>query len=195
MPKGFRLLIIVLFCACSGNAQQLSIRGVLQDANDKIAVIGATILLFQDKDSVSRTNAISDKTGTFIINTPGPGTYTLRISSVGYGNVEKTAVIRDSSTDLGIIAFAKEAKLLDEVIVQAAMPPVRQKGDTLEYRANAFKVNPDANAEDLVRKMPGITVDQGTVKAGERISKRSLLTEEIFLATTLRRRLKTFLPK
>jgi len=36
--------------------------------------------------------------------------------------------------------------------------------------ASAFKVNPDANAEDLVKKMPGIVVENGTVK---RMAKRS----------------------
>ncbi len=40
------------------------------------------------------------------------------------------------------------------------------KGDTLQYNADAYKVNPDASGEDLIRKMPGITVENGTVKAG-----------------------------
>ena len=47
-----------------------------------------------------------------------------------------------------------------------------QKGDTTIMKAEAFKVNPDANAEELVKKMPGITVENGTVKAhGEEIKK------------------------
>ena len=48
----------------------------------------------------------------------------------------------------------------------AKTPPVQQKGDTIQYNASQYKTNPDATAEDLVGKMPGITVDNsGTVTA------------------------------
>ena len=40
------------------------------------------------------------------------------------------------------------------------------RGDTAVFNADAFKVNPDASAEDLVGKMPGIVVGaDGTVQA------------------------------
>lgn len=60
--------------------------------------------------------------------------------------------MQDSSKDLGTIAVSRQAKLLGEVVVKVAAPPVKQKTDTLEYAASAFKVNPDANAEDMIKK-------------------------------------------
>jgi hypothetical protein len=51
----------------------------------------------------------------------------------------------------------------------------------VEYNAGAFKTNPDATAEDLVTKMPGITVEQGTVKAhGEDVKKVLVDGQEYF---------------
>jgi hypothetical protein len=42
---------------------------------------------------------------------------------------------------------------------------ILQKGDTSEMNAANYKVNPDATAEDLVRKMPGVTSSNGQVQA------------------------------
>ncbi len=97
--------------------------------------------------------------------------------------------------NLDTIYVAKKAKELQEVIVQGQTPPVKQKNDTLEYSASAFKVNPDANADDIIKKMPGITIEQGTVKAGGEDVKKLLLMAGIFLATMQWQRLKTYLPK
>lgn len=47
-----------------------------------------------------------------------------------------------------------------------------QKGDTSELSAGNYKVNPDATAEDLVRKMPGVTSSNGQIQAqGEQVKK------------------------
>ena len=73
-------------------------------------------------------------------------------------------------------------KLFKTVVVSGAAPPVKQKQDTLEYSANQFKVNPDATGEDLIKKMPGITVDQkGSVTAqGETVQKVTVDGRDFF---------------
>ena len=49
---------------------------------------------------------------------------------------------------------------------------VTVKGDTTEMNASSFKVNPDASAEDLVSKMPGVTSSNGQIQAqGEQVKK------------------------
>lgn len=46
------------------------------------------------------------------------------------------------------------------------------KGDTTEMNGSSFKVNPDASAEDLVSKMPGVTSSNGQIQAqGEQVKK------------------------
>jgi hypothetical protein len=47
-----------------------------------------------------------------------------------------------------------------------------QKGDTTAFNADAYKTNPDATAEDLLKKMPGMTSDNSGVKVnGEAVQK------------------------
>lgn len=46
---------------------------------------------------------------------------------------------------------------MDEVIV-TAIAPMRMNGDTLEFNADAFKLDSNSTAEDFMRRLPGFTV-------------------------------------
>ena len=85
-------------------------------------------------------------------------------------------------TDLGTINLLKQGKELADVTVVSKAPPVIQKGDTAQFSASQFKVNPDATTEDLIKKMPGITVDRnGTVTAqGEQVRKVTIDGKDFF---------------
>jgi uncharacterized surface anchored protein len=160
----FTLLVGALFLSAFAlHAQDLSIKGILHDRSDKVPLQGATLRLVVQSDTLTRFNAVSDRTGAFEFKGLAPQTYILTISSVGYEGTDQTIILTDSSKDLGIVQVSRQAKLLSEVTVKVGLPPVKQKTDTLEYAASAFKVNPDANAEDMMKKMPGVTVDKGTV--------------------------------
>ena len=176
----FLLLFFILFSALV-QAQTFSIKGVLQDKSDKLPLAGATVRLSIQNDSSVQRNLVSGRDGVFEFKDLAPQTYVLRITSVAHEPDSQVVALTDSSRDLGIIAISKQAKLLEEVTIKAATPPVKQKADTLEYSASAFKVNPDANAEDMVKKMPGVTVDKGTVTAqGEQVRKVTIDGREFF---------------
>ncbi|HSC38804.1 MAG TPA: outer membrane beta-barrel protein, partial [Chitinophagaceae bacterium] len=168
--------------AGTASAQTGALKGIVQDKADKSALFGATISLVSKKDTTHKYNAVTDRRGAFEIKNIGTDTFILSISSIGYDLVERELPVADSAIDLGTIAILKKAKELADVVVVAKTPPVKQKGDTLEYSANQFKVNPDATGEDLVKKMPGITVDNaGTVTAqGENVKKVTIDGREFF---------------
>ena len=60
-----------------------------------------------------------------------------------------------------------------EVVVRTAKAPLTIKGDTIEYNASSFKVPPGSTVEDLLRKLPGVQVDQdGNIRAqGQEVKK------------------------
>ncbi|MBD0367703.1 MAG: outer membrane beta-barrel protein, partial [Flavisolibacter sp.] len=68
-----------------------------------------------------------------------------------------------------------------EVIIKDEVP-IRVKGDTVSFNANSFKTKPNATAEDLLKKLPGMQVDKdGTVKAqGENVPKIYVDGKEFF---------------
>ena len=58
-----------------------------------------------------------------------------------------------------------------------------QKGDTTVFNAAAFKVNPDATTEDLLKKMPGMQVKDGTVTQGGETVKKVLVDGKEFFGS------------
>jgi hypothetical protein len=85
-----------------------------------------------------------------------------------------------NQADLGTIYLKKASQTLQEVIVER--PPIEVKDDTVEYNASAFKVKPNAYAEDVLKKLPGVQVDQdGNVTAqGEQVQKVYVDGKEFF---------------
>ncbi|MBS1565875.1 MAG: carboxypeptidase-like regulatory domain-containing protein, partial [Bacteroidetes bacterium] len=181
MTKFYALAIFLCMLTGLAQAQTGIVKGVLQDKTDKSPLYGATVTLSLKKDSSNKLNTLTDRKGAFSFTRVPLDTFILSITSIGYDLVEREIVVQDS-VDLGTVALLKKAKELADVVVVAKTPPVKQKGDTLEYSANQFKVNPDATGEDLVKKMPGITVDNaGTVTAqGENVKKVTIDGREFF---------------
>jgi hypothetical protein len=89
--------------------------------------------------------------------------------------------VKSSPIDFGTIYLTPKSKLLSEVIVKSGSP-IRIKGDTLVYTADSFKVRAGANVEELLRRLPGISVDKdGKITAlGERVTKVLVDGEEFF---------------
>jgi hypothetical protein len=167
-------LLIILHLICSSfrlSAQSHSLAGNVIDKDDRRPVIGALVKAIDLKDTATVISVLTDEKGLFRLEKLNAANYLIRIRSLGYLQFEKSVTIRDKETDLGTVEIAPDSKLINEVVVVGQGTAV-QKGDTTIMKAGAFKVNPDASAEDLVKKMPGITVENGTVKAhGEEIKK------------------------
>ena len=165
-----RSLVIILFLTLAGKAlvAQNSVKGIVRDDIDKIPVVGATVTIYLQHDSTRRQlkNAVTDSKGAFELTELATGTFIIDISSIGYEKVSRQVVVDEPAKDMGTINLVKQGKELADVTVVSKAPPVVQKGDTSQFSASQYKVNPDASTEDLIKKMPGITVDKdGTVTA------------------------------
>lgn len=71
---------------------------------------------------------------------------------------EKEIIMDDPSKPL-TVSLVKGAYKLDEVVVKA--PHTRVKGDTISYDVSAFAGKGDRSIEDVIKKLPGVSVDKG----------------------------------
>jgi hypothetical protein len=80
------------------------------------------------------------------------------------------------------VALTTKAHLLEEVIVKQTIAPIRIKGDTTEYLADSFHVKAGATVEDLLKVMPGISVNsKGEITTqGQKVQKVLVDGEEFF---------------
>jgi hypothetical protein len=153
--------------------------GSVADGTDKNFLEGANILLLQYDKKVSGTS--SNKEGKFYFKNIKPGKYTISISFIGYKPYKKEIEIPFKNVVLSPIYLYQQGIKLREVEVLDSTQAVEVKEDTMEYNAGAFKTNKDASAEDLLTKMPGIVIQNGTVQAqGENVSKVTVDGREFF---------------
>jgi len=146
------------------HAQTLSIQGTVVDKSNKNPIQNAHVILMQIPDT-AQLGTVSSATGSFAFNRLARGNYVLKITHVGYAPLQAVVVLTREGVHLGKLELEEKSIPLGEVEVQGKLPLAVVKGDTTEFFADAFKTTPDASAEDLVSKIPGVTVEDGKVQA------------------------------
>lgn len=131
---------------------------------DGSALPGAHVILISNTSGHELDNLTDDK-GKFLINNVKPGDYQLKISYLGFTDFQKQLQITRRGLDLGEIKLVESAYELGQVQVVGQASQAIIKNDTLQFNASSFKTNPDASAEDLTRKVPGIVIENGRIQA------------------------------
>ncbi len=162
-----KLVFLVSACifASVSTYSQYSVSGVVRDATDNSELIGVNTVLVSSSDTSIKFGSVTDIGGNFLIGNIPPGRYTFRASYVGFQTHTQTVEIVNSNISLGTISMQVLSTQLQNVLVTGQQIRAQQSGDTTNFNAGAYKTNPDANAEDLINKMPGITTEGGAVKA------------------------------
>ena len=149
-------------------AQTFSVKGKLIDETQQAAIGSSVILLKPDSSLIKGTT--TNVEGDFKIEEIEPNNYILKILSLGYKPIFKSILVSNQDLIIPTITLKQASTNLKEVTVQAQQALATQNGDTTSFKADAFKVNKDATAEDLVSKMPGVTIVDGKVQAqGEEV--------------------------
>lgn len=159
-----RLLYIFFFSAIVfiGFGQTFAVEGKITEQKNAPA-IGASVIILKNDSSFLKGTTTSE-TGSFKIEGVVSGNYLLKISYLGFTDYYKSISVNENKT-LDNIKLTSTVKKLDEIKIETDAIMATQSGDTTSYNAKAFKVNKDANAEDLVTKMPGVSVVDGKVQA------------------------------
>ncbi|MCV9388639.1 TonB-dependent receptor family protein [Reichenbachiella ulvae] len=143
----------------------VNVYGRLVDSSDGSVLVGATVQLYNLKDSSQSKYVIADVDGIFLFQKVNRAFYKLIVRSMGYKPYSRVIRVMETEMNLGNVLIDPDSKMLDEIKVEAAVVAMEQKGDTTQYNAEAYKVNPDASTLDLVSKMPGIVIENGGVTA------------------------------
>ncbi len=142
-------------------------------------MIGANVLIKTVTDSLLR-GTVTGADGRFELARPFIPEVKLEITFLGYKTITKIHSMREP-VELGELILLEDTKVLGEVLVQGVSVVGEQKGDTTSFNANAFKTQTNAQAEDLIKKMPGITMQGGQIQAqGEQVQKILVDGREFF---------------
>ncbi|RYY59708.1 MAG: TonB-dependent receptor, partial [Chitinophagaceae bacterium] len=181
--KYFSLLLTCFFILAESRAQSGSVSGSAYESAGSKRLADVTVTILKRKDSSLVSFNMTSSSGYFRIMHLAEGEYRLLASHVGYHNFSKNFTITEAAreVDLGILNMQDQSVVLQEVVVSSEAPPVSMVGDTVQYHADAFRTQPNANVEQLLKKLPGLQVDKdGNIKANGQDVKKVLVDGKEF---------------
>jgi len=160
-----RILLLLLFVisAIITNAQ---VKGTVIDSATKKAIERQVVGLVVKANPADTIYSFTDDNGHFRFDNVPATNFSILFNNMGFRPVAKliTVTKQEKTIDIGNVIMVPEGKLLEGVTVQVAAITVKE--DTIEYNAGSFKVKENAVVEDLLKKLPGVTVDKdGNVTA------------------------------
>ncbi len=143
---------------------EFDITGVVVDSTGA-GVGGAMVVALALPDSVLTKWAQTGGDGAFGLRV-APGEYLLQVTLIGHQTVRRALSVTDGDVAAGTIALQVSAVGMDPLVVRVEHIPFLNRRDTLSYNALAFETRPNANVEDLLRRLPGVEVERdGSIKA------------------------------
>lgn len=187
------ILFLFLILSTTVSAQYI-VTGKVIHATTGDPIEMATVVLYQGKELKHGTQA--DLDGNYYIDRVAEGTYSMRVSSVGFEEKEVTLEVSKKKANSNLVVTAATVSLkeslqvLGEVDVKGQAAEMVVKGDTIEYNTAAYKVGENAMVEDLLKKMNGVEVDKegnvtinGETITGVRIDGKKFFGDDVQSAT------------
>ncbi len=160
--KKLLILSILTLSFFSSAIAQITISGIVCDNEKKEALSNVLITIKNEKDNTVikfiQTNA--DGFFSFSISEDILNTCMVQISYIGY----KTQIIKltEIQSPINILLISSSIEL-NEVVINA--PKINQYGDTLVYNVASFANIQDKSIGDVLKKMPGVDVqDDGSIQ-------------------------------
>ena len=176
------VIFSVIYCTSASAQSNFRISGKIIDTTEKKILENTNIVLLKATDSIFVASVRSDKEGKFVLPNIANGKYILMVSYPKYADYIDKLEINNRDEDLSTIPLVTTFFLLKEIVIKSAVAAIRIKGDTTEYTADSFRVTPNADVQELLRKMPGFQVNaKGEITAqGEKVQKILVDGEEFF---------------
>ncbi|SEG46499.1 Carboxypeptidase regulatory-like domain-containing protein [Halpernia humi] len=172
-------LLFVLFFSLKIPAQT-EIKGFVFSEN-KAAISKANVILLNDKNQIE-TFAFSTKDGSFSLNTDKFGKFKVQITAFNFSSkdIEISISQKNQVLDLKTIVLEKVKEIKEVVITRTN--PIRIKKDTIEYNVKNFANGTEQNVEELLKKIPGLTVQSnGKIKFGNKdVTKVLVENDDLF---------------
>ena len=178
------LLLAALFVTPFTWSQEMNVKGTVYDTTGTIPLENAMAMAVRMRDSVLLGFTRTNELGEFELTGFPADTFALTIEHPNYD--EKVYYILGHSENYEItipsIVMPENLQDVEEVVIYAYRDPIYYKGDTLVYVADSFATHEGAVVEDLLKKLPGLSVDQdGRITSqGQEISQVLVDGDEFF---------------
>ena len=154
-------LIAIFFHSEPIAAQWFNVRGTVYESSTLKGLPGASVVV---NDSTGKTVAGRQTTesGQFMIPGVPVGKYTLKVSFIGFKTQSFALNLtgKGGNKKVNDILMKEDATLMQEAVVEGKLPEMTIVDDTVMYNAAAFALPPGSMVEELIKKLPGIVIDE-----------------------------------
>lgn len=173
MKKSFLSILILLVSVLqSMAAADYNIQSKVMDKNSEAYIEMATVRLLSAKDSSFVCGTVTDQYGVFNLKKVKNGKYILEVKYLGYDHYYQNIQVQNKSLMLRNIMMEESTQRLDAVSVTGMAAQMLVKVDTIEFNAAAFKTTENAVVEDLLKRLPGVEVSDGSITVNGEAIKR-----------------------
>jgi outer membrane receptor protein involved in Fe transport len=150
----------LVLSAANYNEVNSKITGVVIDSVTSKPVEFATVALV-DATGKTLDGTVCDDNGKFEIHKVAPGSYTIKITFVGFDTKEIAVKIEDKkdNTDLGKIIISPTAQVLKEVTIEGEKSIIEERVDRTVYNAENDMTAKGGDATDVLKRVPMLSVD------------------------------------
>ncbi|HCD22347.1 MAG TPA: TonB-dependent receptor, partial [Flavobacteriaceae bacterium] len=179
LRQSTKAFFVLLLCTSTLWAQKLTLTGIVRDSEGAPLEMANVVAINQATKALDGFG-ITDAKGRYRININGNSTYEVKVSFIGYEPA--TINVKTSGADVSQdVVLEQQAESLDEVELTYEIP-VTIKGDTIVYNTDSFATGTEKKLEDLIKNLPGMTVNgEGQIEVeGKSVSKVMIDGKEFF---------------
>lgn len=158
-------LILLVSGVQEAEAQQASLQGLVTERATGQPLYGANVVLRSIDDEEKFLGAVTDSDGFYSISSITRGSWTIRISYVGYVAWEDTLQISEGGNKTINVALDADEALMDEVVVQGATGAARREDGRQRITPADLTRVPSPTTGDLAAYLQTLP---GVVAAGDR---------------------------
>ena len=137
----------------------VTLSGSVTEATTGEALIQASVRVLAQSDSSLVAGVVTNDAGRFTISKLKAGKYIVEASYVGFDTQNRNITLGQKETvTLKPFALSEGSVMLKEATVVGVRTPVKVMEDTVEFNAAAYKTQPNAVVEDLLKRLPGVEV-------------------------------------
>ncbi len=174
-------LLLFVFSTYISFAQNVKLEGTIKDSIGNPLELANVIAFVKGTSKVEAYSITNDK-GSYKLVLPVNATYSLRVSYIGFETQTDEITISDKAADIRKdFNLIEEENTLDNVELTFEMP-VTIRGDTIVYNADSFTNGTEKKLEDILKKLPGIEINEnGEIEIeGKTVSKVMIEGKDFF---------------
>lgn len=171
-------LLTVMLTAIATMAYNIT--GWVKDPEGELLAQASVRLLKPDSTFVKAV--VTDDKGKFRIQGINSGNYIVEATYIGYRPTGRDVSVKSANVSVDTLVLNEASIALREVVVKGVRTEMKVKEDTIEFNAEAYKTQPNAVVEDLLKRLPGVEVGtDGSITAnGKTVTKILLDGKEFF---------------